>query len=126
MRIPLILALVLAPVIAFSPVGARGDAITATLNVDVSKPGVVIPPDFGGLMTEEINHTYDGGLYAELVRNRAFLDNADEPQHWSLMQAPTGSATMELDRTNPASESARDAYWRRGWRVESRLLGHPG
>jgi alpha-N-arabinofuranosidase len=105
MRIPLILALVLAPVIAFSPVGARGDAITATLNVDVSKPGVVIPPDFGGLMTEEINHTYDGGLYAELVRNRAFLDNADEPQHWSLMQAPTGSATMELDRTNPVNDA---------------------
>ena len=27
-------------------------------------------------MTEEINHAYDGGLYAELVRNRAFLDDA--------------------------------------------------
>jgi len=24
------------------------------------------------LMTEEINHSYDGGLYAELIRNRIF------------------------------------------------------
>ena len=27
-------------------------------------------------MTEEINHSYDGGLYAELIQNRAFLDDA--------------------------------------------------
>ena len=29
-------------------------------------------------MTEEINHSYDGGLYAELIRNRAFLDDAEK------------------------------------------------
>ena len=37
-----------------------------------------------GLMTEEINHAYDGGLYAELIRNRAFLDEAASPAHWSV------------------------------------------
>ncbi len=44
-----------------------------------------IDPMFYGLMTEEINFSYDGGLYAELVRNRAFKDDPKEPVHWSLI-----------------------------------------
>ena len=36
-------------------------------------------------MTEEINHSYDGGLYAELIQNRAFLDDAHTPVHWSVV-----------------------------------------
>src|SRR5262249_54799971 len=44
----------------------------AALDVDVSKPGPPIPARFFGLMTEEINHAYDGGLYAELIQNRTF------------------------------------------------------
>ena len=37
-------------------------------------------------MTEEINHSYDGGLYAELIRNRIFKDNKNTPEGWSLVQ----------------------------------------
>ena len=29
-------------------------------------------PLFYGLMTEEINYSYDGGLYGELIQNRIF------------------------------------------------------
>ena len=50
--------------------------ISATLDIDVNKPGVAIPKTFYGLMTEEINHAYDGGLYAELIQNRTFQDPA--------------------------------------------------
>ena len=32
-----------------------------------------MPSTFYGLMTEEINYSYEGGLYAELIRNRSFL-----------------------------------------------------
>ncbi len=46
----------------------------ARLEVDAGKPGVVIPAGFFGLMTEEINHSYDGGLFAELIQNRTFQD----------------------------------------------------
>src|SRR5207248_11599020 len=48
--------------------------VSATLDVDVNKPGVAVPPTFYGLMTEEINHAYDGGLFAELIQNRTFQD----------------------------------------------------
>ena len=50
-----------------------------------------------GLMTEEINYCYDGGLYAELVRNRAFLDDAEKPVHWSAVQG----ASIALDPKQP-------------------------
>src|SRR3954469_22161290 len=40
--------------------------------VQVDKPGSKISPLLFGLMTEEINHSYDGGLYAELIQNRIF------------------------------------------------------
>ncbi len=40
--------------------------------VQVDKPGAKISPMLFGLMTEEINHSYDGGLYGELIKNRIF------------------------------------------------------
>lgn len=35
--------------------------VPATLAVDVSTPGPIIPASFFDMMTEEINHAYDGG-----------------------------------------------------------------
>ena len=52
--------------------------VAATLDIDVNKPSVTIPKMFYGLMTEEINHGYDGGLFAELIQNRTFQDPAPE------------------------------------------------
>ena len=57
---------------------ARADG-PATLEVDAGKPGVAIPAGFFGLMTEEINHSYDGGLFAELIQNRTFQDPGPRP-----------------------------------------------
>ena len=53
----------------------------AKLDIDAQKPIAQVSPTLYGLMTEEINHSYDGGLYPELIRNRAFMDNSDGP-HW--------------------------------------------
>jgi len=47
-------------------------AATATIAVDASKPGPKLDPKMYGIFLEEINHGVDGGLYAELIRNRAF------------------------------------------------------
>ncbi|MFP5042034.1 alpha-L-arabinofuranosidase C-terminal domain-containing protein [Parasediminibacterium sp. JCM 36343] len=56
-----------------------------------------ISPQFYGLMTEEINYSYDGGIYAELIRNRAFKDNPTKPEHWSLAKEGTATGTISLD-----------------------------
>jgi alpha-N-arabinofuranosidase len=53
---------------------------SATLTVRVDQPGPRIDPIFYGLMTEEINYSYDGGLYGELIRNRIFQDQPIVPR----------------------------------------------
>jgi alpha-N-arabinofuranosidase len=76
------------------------------LKIDAGAAGTPISPYFYGLMTEEINYSYDGGLYAELIRNRAFRDDANAPLHWSAV-APAGStASIALDREHPVAGTA--------------------
>src|SRR5437016_4973739 len=72
-----------------------------TIAIDASSPVGTVSPLLYGLMTEEINHSYDGGLYAELVQNRAFLDNAASPVHWSPVHGDGAAATIALDKTAP-------------------------
>jgi len=83
---------------ALSAVAA--EAPVAELHIDLSQPGFPVSPTFYGMMTEEINHAYDGGLYAELVQNRSFKDDPNGPAHWSLVSAGNGNA-IALDETQP-------------------------
>lgn len=48
------------------------DANPGKIIVQADKPGDRISPLFYGLMTEEINYSYKGGLYGELIQNRIF------------------------------------------------------
>jgi alpha-N-arabinofuranosidase len=75
-----------------------------TIAIDATAPTGKVSPRLYGLMTEEINHSYDGGLYAELVRNRAFLDDAASPVHWSVVQSDGAAATIALDRSEPLND----------------------
>lgn len=43
-----------------------------TLTVNVSKPRAAVNPDMYGIFFEDINFGADGGLYAEMVKNRSF------------------------------------------------------
>ena len=63
----------------------------AKLTLDLTKPGFAVSPMLYGLMTEEINHSYDGGLYAELIRNRIFKDNPNTAEAWSLVREDSNS-----------------------------------
>lgn len=48
--------------------------VTATITVDTQSASLPVNPDLYGISLEEINHAIDGGLYAELIRNRSFED----------------------------------------------------
>ena len=72
-----------------------------SLTLDLTKPGAPVSPTFYGLMTEEINHAYDGGLYAELIQNRIFKDDPRGAAHWSLVTDGGGAGDIALDRTQP-------------------------
>lgn len=67
-----------------------------TVDVNTQNPGVKVSPDLYGIFFEDINHAADGGLYAELIRNRSFEDNDEEAESWST----TGSASMKLTGKN--------------------------
>ena len=80
----------------------------ATLDIDAQKPIAQVSPTLYGLMTEEINHSYDGGLYPELIRNRAFMDNSYGPHGWVLIEQGNALASMELDKdTGPSAAIPR-------------------
>ena len=69
----------------------------ATLNVDLSRPKAPVSAKLYGLMTEEINYSYDGGLYAELIRNRTFRSDWTGILNWFLLEKGTSSAKVGID-----------------------------
>src|ERR1051325_11609831 len=79
-------------------------AANPTFTIDAHQPAGKVSPKLYGLMTEEINHSYDGGLYAELIQNRAFLDNTNSPVHWSVVNDNGAQATIALDTINPYND----------------------
>ena len=45
-----------------------------TIHIHTEKVKFPTAPEFYGLFFEDINHAADGGLYPEMIRNRAFED----------------------------------------------------
>ena len=60
------------------------------MTVDVSKPTAKIQPEMYGIFFEDINFGADGGLYAELVKNRSF----EFPQTF-VGWVPFGNVTVQ-------------------------------
>jgi alpha-L-arabinofuranosidase len=77
-------------------------AAGAEIRVQADRPGHEVPATLWGLFFEEINCAGDGGLYAELVRNRSFED-ADTPEHWTVVADGGGQGVIALDTSVPRS-----------------------
>jgi alpha-N-arabinofuranosidase len=104
----LILGLLAAPAIVVTTHGGlfgQGTPAAPLIQIDAGRPGAPVSPMLYGFMTEEINFCYDGGLYAELVRNRSFKENAKEPAHWKLVEEGGGSGAMALDPSQPLNDA---------------------
>lgn len=67
-------------------------AAETTLRIDVSKPGAEISPTMWGIFFEDINYGADGGLYAEMVKNRSF-EFPQSLQGWKAF----GDVTVKTD-----------------------------
>ena len=77
-----------------------------TLEIQVDKPLYKVSPTLYGLMTEEINFSYDGGLYAEMVRNRTFGTRSHaQPVHWYLVEKGEGIGSMGIDDASGPSDA---------------------
>ena len=94
------------------------------LQIKANQVTAKMPPTFYGLMTEEINYSYEGGLYGELIRNRAFKADAIQqnlkpdaydaakyyPASYPANTAPkfwnsVGGAVLVLDTNTPLNEA---------------------
>lgn len=86
-------------------------AQTATVTVQVDRPGAKINPALHGIFFEEVNMAGDGGLYAELIRNRSFEDS-DNPKHWSLVHGKSANGKLTIDSQRPMSKkNPRSLKW---------------
>ena len=75
------------------------------LKINADQTTAKVSPKLYGLMTEEINYSYEGGLYGELVRNRTFKWNNVEPIYWHLIQDGGGAGVMSLDTNQPLNSA---------------------
>jgi alpha-N-arabinofuranosidase len=75
----------------------------ATLTIHADKPVSTVSPSLYGLMTEEINYSYDGGLYAEMVRNRTFHSDWSGIPYWYLHEDGAAAAKMSVDKSTGPS-----------------------
>ena len=83
------------------PVGLT--AQKPTLTIDVNHPTAKVSKMLYGLMTEEINYSYDGGIYGELVRDRAVGREWGSLSHWPMVARGNSEAHISLDETTGPS-----------------------
>lgn len=67
-----------------------------TINVDAGSPGIKVSPNLYGIFFEDINHAADGGLYAELISNRSFEDDAVGIPTWNTTAADGAKIDAQL------------------------------
>lgn len=89
-----------------------------TFVVDVNATGVKIQPDMYGVFFEDINFGADGGLYAELIKNRSF--EFDQPfVGWTPFGDVTISDESPCFERNPHYASLNENGLRRGTGLEN-------
>ena len=91
--------------LAASTILIFGQNPPATLTLHPDQPVSTVSPILYGLMTEEINYSYDGGLYAEMVRNRTFRSDWSGVLHWYLLEDGNARAKMTHDATTGPSSA---------------------
>jgi alpha-N-arabinofuranosidase len=97
-HLPVRLALLLAVAGIFAaPAPAQTTNPIPTLQIKADQVTAKVSPMLYGLMTEEINYSYEGGLYGELIRNRTFKADPTNAVFWSAV----GGGSISLDASSP-------------------------
>lgn len=77
----------------------------AVLTIHADQTASKVSPTLYGLMTEEINHSYDGGLYAELIRNPTFRTDWSGVNDWILVEDGNAEGKISQDKSTGPSEA---------------------
>ena len=92
-----IFALILMPFCLF--------AQAPSLTIQVDHPTAKVSPTFYGLMTEEINYSYEGGLYGELIRDRTPVRVWDATRVWPIVARGDSIANVSIDESDGPSQA---------------------
>ena len=79
--------------------GAQAEA-PLDLTVRLQQPGAPVSPTMWGVFFEDINFGADGGLYAELIKNRSF-EFPSPLTGWSTVDGPTRRGSIEILNQDP-------------------------
>ncbi|HTL72168.1 MAG TPA: alpha-L-arabinofuranosidase C-terminal domain-containing protein [bacterium] len=90
-------ALLMAPVLLLN-------AAEATLTVQTDQPGVAINHGMWGIFFEDINLGADGGLYAELVKNRSF-EFPDALMGWTIASSGVKTGNISVVSDTPFNKA---------------------
>jgi alpha-L-arabinofuranosidase len=75
------------------------------ITVQTDEPGAHISPTMWGVFFEDINFGADGGLYAELVKNRSF-EFPDPLMGWTTVSQAGASGTVEVRDADPFNQAS--------------------
>jgi len=96
-----------ATLLAASAGSAQQGPVALTIQAD--QPSTAVSPMLYGLMTEEINYSYEGGLYADMVSNRTFRGDWSGIHNWYLVEKGNSSAAMSDDHTTGPSDAIKSS-----------------
>jgi alpha-L-arabinofuranosidase len=107
-----------ATTLSFARVAVADPAGAAQIRIECDRPTVPLSPHLYGLFFEDINYGADGGLYAELVRNRSFEYHSLERTHrgtgyhplyaWTKVERNGGRAVAQVVNTAPLNDNNRN------------------
>jgi alpha-N-arabinofuranosidase len=99
--------------LSLSPVASTAQNTTSTIEVKLEDHGKPISPNLFGIFFADLSYAADGGLYAELVQNRSFLEytSADTKgwnslTGWLMILGNGAEGTLNVEHTEPLN--ARD------------------
>jgi hypothetical protein len=93
---------------------------TDVITIDLSQEGAEIPSSLYGIFFEEITHSGDGGLYAEMIRNRGFEDGT-LPSGTVLQEGRAVAKPLHCysnDSINHWSVEWSESLFMEGWEVK--------
>jgi len=79
-----------------------------TIDINIGKVVAEIQPTMWGVFFEDINFAADGGIYAELVKNRSF-EFADPKMGWKMEQSDKQKTFLEIIN-DPVNNAANPRY----------------
>jgi alpha-N-arabinofuranosidase len=95
---------------AAKPQASAKPQAVATLTIDAGTAAHAVSPTLYGLMTEEINYSYEGGLYGELVQDRTFRSSLSDTENWIPVEQGTARGSVAKDATTGPSTALSSSF----------------